>query len=607
MSFVIWRTRKASALNAEKSDAQMITANTPQQPRETPNRGNSASASAQAILTTLRQIPFFRTLPKNVLRAIYKNLEVVNYEKDKIIFREGDDGNSLYLVHTGRIEIFVERNDEERVLNYIGPGGWFGELALMGRGQRAANARVSVDTKLIVINRNEVEEILKLYPTAALTLLKETPHYIKTPSRHREYQVIAVVGGSAIDLAESLGRQTTQKAVVYRLPDTPTQLALPGPAPTVPIIDAEQDIGADGLAQVAGVLVDGFDKVFIQTPARPNAASVKAVELADLTVIWERTDAPWIKVATQWDIRFLHRDPRHIDGLARKIARRVVGVALSSGNARSIAHIGILRVLENAGIPIDMIAGASGGALFGGLYASGLDLDVIARFALSLQKAFKIGTREFNKVFDLNLPLRTGILKGNKFMRWVDEFLRSQTFAEMRIPFYVVAADLITGEEVILQHGSVAQAIRASVSNEFFVPAEIDGRFLIDGAAVNPLPTGVLARKGADIIIASNVIPALEARIHRKALRESRRLPNLIGQILGKGEIMESEIVKRKMQDADVVITPDVGIYNATEFQRAAEFMRLGEEAALEMLPEIEQLTLQTPEIVRQAMEPELA
>lgn len=570
----------------------------------TPNLSASPSASqrtaatnTRAVLATLRQIPFFRTLPTNVLRAIYKKLQLVSYEKDKILFNEGDEGESLYLVHSGRIEIFVERDGEERILSYIGPGGWFGELALLGRGKRAASARVSVDAKLIVVNRQEVEEILQLYPAAALTLLKETPSYIKARSRHREYQVIAVVGGSAIDLAQSLSRQTPQKAVVYRLPDTPTQPALPGPPPTIPIIDAELHISADNLAEIIGVLVDGFDKVFIQAPAAPNVASVKAVELADLTVIWERTDAPWIKVATQWEIRLLHRDPRQVDALARKIARRVVGLALSSGNARSIAHIGVLKVLEEAGIPIDMIAGTSGGALFGGLYAAGLDVETLSRFAFRLQDAFRIGSREFLRLFDLNPTLRTGILKGEKFARWLDSLMQHKSFNDLATPLYVVAADLITGEEVVLQHGSVARAIRASASNELLVPAKVDGRYLIDGASVNPLPTSVLAKKGADIIIACNVIPALEARIHRKALRESRRLPSLPGLILGKSEIMESEIVKRKMQTADVVILPDVGIYNATEFQRAADFIRLGEEAARKMLPEIERLTLQAPEI----------
>ncbi|MFQ5611516.1 MAG: cyclic nucleotide-binding domain-containing protein [Anaerolineae bacterium] len=560
---------------------------------------NNDLSEARKLIATLRQIPFLRTLPPNVMKAIYKQLRVVSFEKDKIIFHEGDEGDSLYLVHSGRIEIVSERDGEERVLNYIGPGGWFGELALLGRGKRAATARVSVDARLIVVGRAEVEEILQRYPPAALTLLRETPSYIKARSRHREYQVIAVVGGSAVDLAESLTRQASQKAVVYRLPDTPAEPALPGgPPPEVPLIEAEPDITADGLAEIIGILVDGFDKVFIQAPADPNAASVKAVELADLTVIWERTNAPWVKVATQWTIISpLHRDARKIDTLARKIARRVVGLALSSGNARSIAHIGVLKVLEEAGIPIDMIAGTSGGALFGGLYAAGLDLDFIARFARRLPNAFRIGSREFNKVFDLNLALRSGLLKGEKIIRWLDEIIGHKSFSELHRPLYIVSADLITGEEVVLHHGSVARAIRASLSNELFVPASINGRYLIDGAAVNPLPTSVLARRGADIIIACNVIPALEARIHRKAMRESRRLPNLLDQIWGKGEIMESEIVKRNLQQADIAIVPDVGIYNASEFHRAEEFLRLGEEATREKLADLKQLTLPTPDV----------
>jgi NTE family protein len=113
---------------------------------------------------------------------------------------------------------------------------------------------------------------------------------------------------------------------------------------------------------------------------------------------------------------------------------------------------------------------------------------------------------------------------------------------------------------------------------------------LIDGGAVNPVPTSVLAERGADVIIASSVIPSLEDRLQRKALKREGKVPNLMGVLLGMMETMESEIIKTRMNPADIVICPAVEVYSAMEFERARDFIRLGEEAAYRALDQIKHL-----------------
>ena len=116
------------------------------------------------------------------------------------------------------------------------------------------------------------------------------------------------------------------------------------------------------------------------------------------------------------------------------------------------------------------------------------------------------------------------------------------------------------------------------------------GRYLIDGGAVNPVPTGILAQKGADIIIASSVISGLEEQARRRRERKEESSPNFLGVVMNMMGIMEREIIKTKMMPVDVVINPRVGIYSSMEYDKAAEFIRLGKEAAQEEIGRIKEL-----------------
>jgi len=167
---------------------------------------------------------------------------------------------------------------------------------------------------------------------------------------------------------------------------------------------------------------------------------------------------------------------------------------------------------------------------------------------------------------------------------------RDKTFDELKIPLYIVATDLISGEEIIFDQGPVAEAVRASMSViGVFEPAQVAGRFLIDGGSVNPVPTQLLADRGTSIILASNVIPSLEDRIHRRELRREGKLPGLMGILTGALEIMESEIIRSRLGPVDVLIQPNVAQYGTMEYNKAAEIIQRGEEAARAQIPAIRQ------------------
>jgi len=164
------------------------------------------------------------------------------------------------------------------------------------------------------------------------------------------------------------------------------------------------------------------------------------------------------------------------DERSAKLQKRKIGLALGSGAVRGLAHIGVLEVLETEGIPIDMIAGTSTGAAIGALYAQGKSASVIKSTALDLS------WRRLASMIDLTLP-KTGFISGKRIKHWLELVIgRDLKFSDLRIPFACVATDITTGEEIVLDQGSVPEAVRASISIPgIFTVVKLRGRYLVDG------------------------------------------------------------------------------------------------------------------------------
>lgn len=173
--------------------------------------------------------------------------------------------------------------------------------------------------------------------------------------------------------------------------------------------------------------------------------------------------------------------------------RKRVGLALGGGGMRGMAHVGVLHVLEREGIPIDCVAGTSVGSLVGAGYATGLGPQELLELARSVR---------WRDIARLAWP-RRGIVSFEKMERWLVDHLGDLTFADLRVPYAAVTADLAAGELVALQEGRLAPAVRASCSVPgVVIPVEIEGRFLSDGGVLNNLPISVVRELGADVVIA---------------------------------------------------------------------------------------------------------
>jgi NTE family protein len=543
----------------------------------------------------LRRIPFFSELPEDLLQAISAKLHLKRYRKGEVIFVEGGSGDSMYLIESGQVKVVSGTDEEEKLFAYLGPGNFFGEMALLLGEPRSATVKVDIDTELWVLHKTDMDELLEQHPSIAVTISRELSRRLretdKQPTRRHEYRVVAAIGERIVDMALSLARQTGEQLLLFDLGGLRrSELDLEALSNSgITLLDSRSTsyLIAGGLAESLGSLVQKFDRVLLCIHPEKYEVAIKAVELADVTVHIGPGKENWVEqmaIKGHWHVA---DESAAIDRAARRIAQRLVGLALSSGGARGIAHIGVLRVLEEEGIPIDIMSGTSAGSLFGALYAAGLSLDEITAFALGMKDRVALSGR----LWDFNLPPRSGLIRGQRALDYIDKTLGHRTFADLRIPFYIVAADIISGEEVIFDSGSVAEAVRASISIiGIFSPASVGGRYLIDGGAVNPVPTDILAQKGADIIIASSVISGLEEQARRQRERKEESSPNFLGVVVNMMGIMEREIIKTKMMPMDVIINPRVGIYSSMEYDKAAEFIRLGEEAAQEEIGRIKEL-----------------
>jgi len=261
-----------------------------------------------------------------------------------------------------------------------------------------------------------------------------------------------------------------------------------------------------------------------------------------------------------------------------------IGLALGGGAARGMAHIGVLNVLEREGIPIDLIAGTSVGAAVGSLYARSKNA------ALIKEKVIELSGRRLTRFIDPALP-RTGLIKGEELGDLLASFLGGNIkFSDLLIPFACTATDIDTGEAVVFDRGSVAEAVRASISLPgIFTVARRGGRYLVDGGLANPVPVNLVQKMGADFVIAVNVIPGVLDRSH-ESIKESTkgaREPNIIHVLLQSIHIGTYSLVRSSLGNADVVIEPDVVHIGAAEFHRARECIKQGELAARKAMPEI--------------------
>jgi len=246
-----------------------------------------------------------------------------------------------------------------------------------------------------------------------------------------------------------------------------------------------------------------------------------------------------------------------------------IGLALGGGFARGIAHIGVLRVLEEEGIPVRVVTGTSVGALIGACYCSGLTLREMESVARNTR---------FTTFARWTLS-RYGFATNDRMIAFLTRTLKCKTFEEMRIPLGVTATDFNTGEGVVFHSGSIIDPVRASCAYPgMFLPVEIRGRYLVDGMLSHPVPTRPLREMGAERVIA----------VHLKGSWSSGGPPRHLFDVIGQSFAIAQDAMSPAWRSAaDLVVEPDVAGFGYDDFKRTADLIRVGELAMRQALPDV--------------------
>jgi NTE family protein len=280
--------------------------------------------------------------------------------------------------------------------------------------------------------------------------------------------------------------------------------------------------------------------------------------------------------------------------ILRKQPPRKLGLALSGGGARGLAHIGVLKVLEQEGIRIDYLAGTSAGGLISALYAAGLSASEMEEEALQLSNP-----RRLVALVDRALP-RRGLLEGQRVMEYLAQWLGGVTFDQLHIPLALVAVDLNEQQKVIMREGLVLDAVRATIALPgFFTPLERDGQLLVDGGLLDNLPVDAVHQMGADVVIAVDISTNREVvALVIERLHGHRFVPDGLVDLVEVLWCSMEVLIKHANRHALEETPPDLLIHPAvppdvtvlTGFLRAEETIAAGEQAAIEALPQIQAL-----------------
>ncbi len=248
-----------------------------------------------------------------------------------------------------------------------------------------------------------------------------------------------------------------------------------------------------------------------------------------------------------------------------------IALVLGAGASRGFAHIGVLKILESNKIPIHMIVGTSAGSFVGSIYAYGFTAFQLQKMSFSIERG---------DIVDLTIP-DNGFVKGEKLEEYINTLLNNTPIEKLRIPFYAVATDIQNAQEVVFGKGNTGTAVRASCSIPgIFRPVKVGDRTYVDGGVVSPVAIDVAKRYGADFVIAVDISSDIG----------DRPPESTIETILQSFSIMYSKLSSIQLSKADIVIRPKVGYIGSSDFTKKHEAVLEGEKAAIEALPDINNL-----------------
>jgi predicted acylesterase/phospholipase RssA len=561
--------RLDSELHEERSDTAPVS------PYPLPVRSEPGAGSAAADF--LRAVPMFAGLSEPLRRKLAARCEPVRLEAGEFLFRQGDAGDGLYVLRSGRLEVVLEPDGD--VVRELTHGAVVGELALLTREPRSASVRARRDSELLRVSGTAFAELLAHEPRFSLAMMRELGHQLRA-SRGLDRPgdplpaTIAVLGTGpadakrlAADLESALG-------------ELGTVALLAGPDLTHAALDraerehdrvlllADDPDAAFALRQADRVLLHATGPP-PEHRSPPPGCDVILEGPVDALVARE-----WVRAGRARAVHWLAHD-RGVHALARRLAGRSVGVVLSSGGARGLAHIGVLEELVAAGLGIDRVGGCSMGAFVGAMFAMGMSPEEIHD---RCRQEFVVR----HPLGDYGIPTHS-LLRGERARSMLRRTFSDANIEELPREFFCVSCDLVSGERIVHRSGRLAEAVEASMCLPgVFAPRARDGMLLVDGGVLDSLPVETMAATAEGPVVAVDVGRRFTPPPPRRRPGGRPALPPL-KETLARSIVLGSiDTAKRAHARADVVIEPVTGDCGMLDFSRLDEMVAAGRVAAQE-------------------------
>jgi NTE family protein len=583
----------------------------------------------------LASVPFFAALDDTARLQLATQFEPVHVAAGEVIITQGEPGDGLFLVVSGRLRVSVATGGTDRVLHDLGRGSAIGEIALLSDRPRSATVRAVRDSDLLLLRAPAFRSLAERSPAVLAAMARLLIDRLLAVDRPQEvppaHHAIAVAAAgrsvnAATMVAERLTGQLARTGPAFRIDSGVVARHLgPGAAQRRPGDPGRGELiewlhAAERSHRYVVYQADADDTDWTQLclsqsdvvllaaaaseDPSPGPAEARALAADSLRceLVLVQPDTPsatarWLQHRPVADFHHVREGrPQDLARLARLVTGTSCGVVLSGGGPRGFAHLGVLRALEEAGVPIDAIGGTSVGAIMGGLCALGMN------HAERVDRAVTAFTRS-GRLVSPTLPL-VALSSGRRVDRLLAEHLGSVHIEDLPLGFFCISASLTRAEEVIHQRGPLWPAVRASLSLPgIFPPVYAAGDLLVDGAALNNLPVDVMReRVGSGCVVGVDVSPDVEPlntvafehglsgwqvlKAHLNPFGTLRPVPN-VADILSRSNGL-SQIQQRRTALArdgiDLLLRPPIAALGALDFKGGVALIDAGYRYAADAL-----------------------
>jgi NTE family protein len=535
-----------------------------------------AAVTEQAAL--LREVPLFASLPESRLHELAALARPVSLPAGAVLFERGAPGDALYVIRHGRLEVLVDGE----VVREAGRGEVLGELALLTGEPRNATVRARRDAELYAVRRADLD-VLLADPSSARALVRHLAARIPGSAAPVPVRTDAVFALVPLDgatsptlvrrLADRLAAELGRHARVTRLDgnttdtaDGPARLDAAETAHELVLLVAEHP--DDAWARFC--LRQADRPLVVADAARPATTRTALPGATQLVLVGGTGPGPWLRAVERTG-----PVPHHlvaadlpaddIARLARRLAGKAVGLVLSGGGARGLAHVGVVDELRRAGIVIDRVGGTSMGAVIAGLVVLGMDpVDMLAVARREL-----VARRPFG---DVTWP-RHGLVRGARLDASLRRVFGAARIEDQRMPLFAVSVDLVAAEKVVHRRGPIAEAVALSVRLPGIVPPRRVGDQLhVDGGVLDNLPIGVMAAEGEGPVLGVDVAEPFGAG----AVTALPHIVDTVGRAMTIGSWRRDDPSRALARE---VIVPDLGDIGLFDFRRLDDLVERGRAA----------------------------